>query len=435
MKSITFCIASANNEREYTKLLLNSLIDHTAIDSHEVLIFIDSDNQNTYEALNEYKSSISNLRICKNPNPYPVGGQRNISVMFDAAKNDIVCYLQSDMVVGKDFDKHILENLTSEKRVLSMARIEPPLHPASPEKIVKDFGITPEEFNYEAFNTFVDELQKENKPTMVGHFAPFAVHKKIWFDTLGGFDTQFRCSREDSDTIIRMELCDLEMVQTWNACVYHFTCVSSRGTDWYKSNADAAYKNELQQHADMQELKRFIRKWGFFGHHPQPVYNIAFKVEIDRMVNFELLEWLEPYCKKLYITDSQIAEELRNRVEFQAHYYSNLRWKYTKEYWESVKEFFNPTDFSTRIIHSDINSEVEEDIVVSFKYSELKESFNQELRNLVENIHAVVDQNEEGIFSYGPFTFDIKKKENIMETYKKQLTTDALIASQKFIFA
>ena len=435
MKSITFCIASANNEREYTKLLLNSLIDHTAIDSHEVLIFIDSDNQNTYEALNEYKSSISNLRICKNPNPYPVGGQRNISVMFDAAKNDIVCYLQSDMVVGKDFDKHILENLTSEKRVLSMARIEPPLHPASPEKIVKDFGITPEEFNYEAFNTFVDELQKENKPTMVGHFAPFAVHKKTWFDTLGGFDTQFRCSREDSDTIIRMELCDLEMVQTWNACVYHFTCVSSRGTDWYKSNADAAYKNELQQHADMQELKRFIRKWGFFGHHPQPVYNIAFKVEIDRMVNFELLEWLEPYCKKLYITDSQIAEELRNRVEFQAHYYSNLRWKYTKEYWESVKEFFNPTDFSTRIIHSDINSEVEEDIVVSFKYSELKESFNQELRNLVENIHAVVDQNEEGIFSYGPFTFDIKKKENIMETYKKQLTTDALIASQKFIFA
>jgi GT2 family glycosyltransferase len=435
MKSITFCIASANNEREYTKLLLNSLIDHTTIDKHEVLIFIDSDNQNTYEALNEYKSSISNLRICKNPNPYPVGGQRNISVMFDAAKNDLVCYLQSDMVVGKDFDKHILENLTSEKRVLSMARIEPPLHPGSPEKIVKDFGITPEEFDYEAFNLFVDELQKENRPTMVGHFAPFAVYKKTWFDILGGFDTQFRCSREDSDTIIRMELCDLEMVQTWNACVYHFTCVSSRGTDWYKTNADAAYKNELQQQADMQELKRFIRKWGFFGHHPQPVYNIAFKVEIDRMVNFELLQWLEPYCKKMYLTDSQVAEELKNRIEFEAHYYSNLRWKYTKEYWESVKEFFNPTDFNTRIVTTDIDSEIEEDIVISFKYSELKESFNAELRNLIENIHTVVDQNEEGVFSYGPFTFDIKKKENIMQTYKKQLTTDALIASQKFIFA
>lgn len=434
MKSITFCIASANNEREYTKLLLNSLIDHTTIGSHEVLIFIDSDNQNTYEALTEYKSSISNLRICKNPNPYPVGGQRNISVMFDAAKNDIVCYLQSDMVVGKDFDKHLIESLTSEKVVLSMARIEPPLHPGSPEKIVKDFGSTPEEFDYKAFNLFVDELQKENRPNIAVHFAPFALHKKTWFDVLGGFDTQFRCSREDSDTIIRMELCDLEMIQTWNACVYHFTCVSSRGVDWYKSNVDAAYKNELQQHADMQELKRFIRKWGFFGHHPQPVYNIAFKIEIDRMVSFELLQWLEPYCKKLYISDSQIVEELVSRLEFEAHYYSNLRWKYSYEYWQSVKELFNPIDFSSKILTTNIDSEIQEDILISFKYSELKEGFNDELRSIIENIHAVVDQNEEGVLSYGPFTFDIRKKDNLMQAYKKQLTTEKLISSQKFIF-
>ena len=66
--------------------------------------------------------------------------------------------------------------------------------------------------------------------------------------------------------------------------------------------------------------------------------------------------------------------------------------------------------------------------------SELKEGFNEELRSVVENIHAVVDQNEEGIFSYGPFTFNIKKKNNLMQTYKKQLTTDKLISSQKFIF-
>ena len=434
IKPITFCIASANNEKEYTKLLLKSLKDHTQIDLHEILIFIDSDNQNTYEALQEVQKEIPGLKLCKNPNPFPIGSQRNVSVMFDAAKNDIVCYLQSDMVVGKDFDKHLVESLSSEKRVLSMARIEPPLHPGSPEKIVKDFGITPEKFDYKAFNKFVDELQKEDRPNMVGHFAPFALYKKTWFDVLGGFDTQFRCSREDSDTIIRMELCDLEMIQTWNACVYHFTCVSSRGTDWYKSNADAAYKNELQQHADMQELKRFIRKWGFFGHHPQPVYNIAFKVEIDRMVNFDLLQWLEPYCKKLYITDSQIVDELVNRLEFEAHYYSNLRWKYSHEYWESVKDLFNPTDFSSRILHTDVDSEIQEDIVVSFKYSELKEGFNEELRSVVENIHAVVHQNEEGVLSYGPLTFDIRAKNDLMQTYKKQLTTDRLISSQKFIF-
>jgi len=434
IKPITFCIASANNEKEYTKLLLKSLKDHTQIDLHEVLIFIDSDNQNTYEALQELQKEMPTLKLCKNPNPFPIGSQRNVSVMFDAAKNDIVCYLQSDMVVDRDFDKHLLDNLTSEKVVLSMARIEPPLHPGSPEKIVKDFGITPEEFDYKAFNLFVDELQKEDRPNMVGHFAPFALHKSTWFDVLGGFDTQFRCSREDSDTIIRMELCELEMIQSWNACVYHFTCVSSRGTDWYKSNADAAYKNELQQHADMQELKRFIRKWGFFGHHPRPVYNIAFKVEVDRMVGFDLLQWLEPYCTKLYITDSQVVDQLVSRLEFEAHYYSNLRWKYSNSYWQTVKQLFNPTDFSSRVVAVEADSEIQEDIVVSFKYSELKEGFNEELRSVVENIQTIVDQNEEGMLSYGPFLFSINKKNNIMQTYKKQLTTERLLSSQKFIF-
>ena len=432
VKPITFCIASANNEKEYTKLLLKSLKDHTQIDLHEILIFIDSDNQNTYEALQDLQKEITGLKLCKNPNPFPIGSQRNVSVMFNAAKNDIVCYLQSDMVVGKDFDKHLVESLVSEKVVLSMARIEPPLHPGSPEKIVKDFGTTPEDFNYKAFNTFVDELQKENRPNIECHFAPFAVYKKTWFDIIGGFDTQFRCSREDSDTIIRMNLCGLDTIQTWNACVYHFTCVSSRGTDWYKSNTDAAYKNELQQHADMQELKRFIRKWGFFGHHPQPVYNIGFSVEIDRYIDIAVLKHIEPYCKKLHISDPHITEQLISQIEFEAHYYSNLRWKYSHKYWQEVKHLFNPTDFSDRITSDTI---ADMDIIVSCKYSELVNGLNKDVQAVIENIHQVVDQNDIGTFRYGPLTIDIKAKNNLMNTYRKQKTTQMLLAAQSFNFA
>ena len=74
IKPITFCIASANNEREYTKLLINSIKDHTNIDKHEILIFIDSDNQNTYEMLVEMQKSLPMIRLCKNPNQYPIGG-------------------------------------------------------------------------------------------------------------------------------------------------------------------------------------------------------------------------------------------------------------------------------------------------------------------------------------------------------------------------
>jgi hypothetical protein len=48
IKPITFCIPTANNEKDYTILLLESLKNNTQIENHEILIFVDSDNQNTY---------------------------------------------------------------------------------------------------------------------------------------------------------------------------------------------------------------------------------------------------------------------------------------------------------------------------------------------------------------------------------------------------
>ncbi len=249
IKPISFCIATANNEKEYIKLLIQSLQDHTQFDLHEVIIFVDTDNQGTYEELLKLQKNHSNIKICKNPDSSPVWAQLNASLMFQAATKDIFCYIQSDMVVGKNFDKHITQNLISENIVLSCARIEPPLHPASPEKIVKSFGTSPEDFDYKGFNKFVDELQKENRPNIWGHFAPFAMYKKTWFDKLGGFDQQFRSSREDSDLIIRMGLNNLDLVQSWNACVYHFTCVSSRGKDWHNPNNQRAF--QLKKWFDM----------------------------------------------------------------------------------------------------------------------------------------------------------------------------------------
>ena len=58
MKKISFCINTSRNEREYLLLLLNSLKENTQIENHEVLIFIDSDNQKTYRTLIKYKETI-----------------------------------------------------------------------------------------------------------------------------------------------------------------------------------------------------------------------------------------------------------------------------------------------------------------------------------------------------------------------------------------
>jgi len=72
MKSITFCISSAKNEKEYTTLLLNSLKKNTQIENHEILIFLDSDNQNSYECFFQFQSTMPNLKIHRNTNEFHI---------------------------------------------------------------------------------------------------------------------------------------------------------------------------------------------------------------------------------------------------------------------------------------------------------------------------------------------------------------------------
>ena len=45
--------------------------------------------------------------------------------------------------------------------VVSLTRIEPPLHPDGPEKILLDYGIEPEEFNEDELLQTVENIQSE----------------------------------------------------------------------------------------------------------------------------------------------------------------------------------------------------------------------------------------------------------------------------------
>lgn len=435
-KSISFCIASAKNEKEYTKLLIRSLQENTKIEDHEILVFIDSDNQNTYEDLLQIKNTLPNLKIYRNTNPMPIGSQRNVSLLFDAASKNLVCYLQSDMVVGHNFDQHILKNMVNENIVLTCSRIEPPLHPASPEKIIQNFGVIPEEFKYDEFQKFTVELQKQNKPNMEGHFAPFVIHKKTWFDKLGGFDTQFRCSREDSDMIIRMNLAGLNMVQTWDASVYHFTCVSSRGKDWFKPESDRSIeqKNILQQIADHQELKKFVRKWGFFGHKAKPIFDVAIYLNVDQFVDFNLLQFIETYCQTLYINDKTIVDELHRRVIFDTEYYANLRWNYTQEHWNSVRNLFNMEKLYNHINYDDTNNISNHDVNIRVKYSDLTYNFNKDRQTFIQNIYSWIDNHAVGTYDIDVFHIEINRKNDLANQYIKITNNDLLLDKSVFVF-
>ena len=156
MSNITFCINTSKNELNHVKLLFESLKQNLSNLEYEIIVFVDSDNQGTTEWLLEQKQIFPNLKILKNELPIPYGYQRNINEMFKSASNEIVSYLQSDMVICKNYDIEILKHLEP-NMILCSTRIEPPLHGNSGEKITYDFGLDPKGFNLVAFTEYAEK--------------------------------------------------------------------------------------------------------------------------------------------------------------------------------------------------------------------------------------------------------------------------------------
>ncbi len=260
---MTFCINTANNERQYIELLLQSLLNGIDINLHDIIIFVDSDNQNTSNMLVDQKKLFPNITIIRPKTNIPIGYQANINYMFSIAKTDVVSYLQSDMIVSLNYDKKLLSHLT-DNMILSSTRVEPPLHSKFSNAVtfVENFGTIPEEFKYEEFLNFAESVKNPIKLTNY-YFAPFTLYKHLWND-IGGHDVSFKKSREDSDIAVRFCLNKYNIIQCWDAIVYHFTCTSSRGIEWWKPENQA--KDEIRKQNDAIELNRFVKKWGTFMH-------------------------------------------------------------------------------------------------------------------------------------------------------------------------
>lgn len=404
MNKISFCINTAVNELEYIKLLFNSLKDNLKYDHHEIIVFVDSDNENTFDWLLEQKAYFKDLKVLKNTLPVCYGYARNINEMFKFASHDIVSYLQSDMVISRDYDEYLLKQIKP-NMVLSSTRIEPPLHGPGAEKHTMNFGVTPSEFNYEEFQKYCVSNRQER--TTSYFFAPFTLYKEVW-NSIGGHDTLFRRSREDSDILNRLILAGVEIVQTWEALVYHFTCTSSRGKGWFdKLNKEAQKRALLQQGADMVELRRINRKWGEFSH-GQPTeyyYNIFSNIDIDTD-NYELFKNVEMFFSKNYITSDTVHEKFISEDE---HYLANNLLNFNKEQWEEYSYLYNTEKLEDRISLE----RAEGDIVVSFKLSSVNQNtFN----NVLDNLQHIIHETPPGDYEFEGFTFSIKNKENVIES-------------------
>jgi GT2 family glycosyltransferase len=340
--NITFCINTARNERHHIELLFRSLYKNLSHRDHPILVYVENDNQGTTEFLKTQKEYFPNLKIIINPLPVPLGYARNINMMFEMAETDVVSYLQSDMVVCARYDLEVAKYLTPDN-IISSTRIEPPLHPPSPEKITHDFGLDPQKFDLDAFTLFAEDHKTDRITNF--WFAPFTLYKKNWLD-IGGHDTLFRRSREDSDLLYRFTMKGTKIEQAWNAIVYHFTCTSSRGIEWWTDKAKA--RTQLQQQADTVEMTRFMRKWPRFKHDTS--FDPATEYKYPVSVNFKNTTWHNCIAifqhhhrfDKIYIDNSEMRENLHLSFD-QLHGFANqlldingVQWELYKVYYRTV---------------------------------------------------------------------------------------------------
>lgn len=405
MKLISFCINTARNEINHIKLLMRSLEENLSTKEHEIIVFIDSDNQGTFEWLKTQKEIFPNLKILRNHLPICYGYALNINEMIKEASNEIVSYLQSDMVICKDYDQGILKHIKP-NTFLCSTRIEPPLHPTGPEKVTHDFGLDPTTFDLKAFTGFAEQ-HKQDKITEY-YFAPFSMYKDVWL-SIGGHDTRFRRSREDSDALIRLVLNGTKIEQTWLSLVYHFTCTSSRGLDWFnQNNVQAQEKARKQALADMFELNRFFQQWGAFTHDgttKQKFYKISAKI-LGENIPVEVFANLERFFDKIYVEDISIIEKLQDFYDYQQTVANDLFNMSSKE-WETYGYIINQPKASDRIYSTD--DIADDDIIVTFTGNNEALAYTQEFLIYLQKI---IDQTEEGLFEYGPFEILVNRKVN-----------------------
>jgi glycosyltransferase involved in cell wall biosynthesis len=170
-RRITYCIPTKNNLR-YLKNSINSIKENSS-NEYDIVVFVDADNDGTIDWLNE-----NGIRYTTNETDEPKGIAYGYNRCIEMAETPIVCMFHADMYMGKGFDTGILKYLKP-LSVVSGTRIEPPLHPSGLEKIVKDFGMYPEDFKKESFDSYVsDMIEHSNGKTTKGIFAPWAIYKE-----------------------------------------------------------------------------------------------------------------------------------------------------------------------------------------------------------------------------------------------------------------
>jgi len=397
-------IQPGRNNLKYLKWSYDSIRKNQGNHEVEICVADDFSNDGTWDWCNEMMKKDSNFKAIRNEGPTRLGH----TILYDRLVNEVashdVCMIyHADMYLCPgaidSIEKHLMD-----KTIVSLTRIEPPLHPPGPEKILIDFGIEPEEFDEPKLLRYIEDSVEDRNKTTEGIFAPWAFYKKD-FQEIGGHDPLYAPqSKEDTDIFNRFQLNGIKFIQTWEGCVYHMTCRGSRFADGAKRNPDGQVfmKNRetdewLKQ--NQKSTREFIRKWGHFCKHDEylkpivpPKYDIGF---IINNPSLQLIEVLEPWCSTVYCEECMIpGSNAAGRVV---------------DYIEEEDTSFNLHDKFLPLENKKQNG-----ILIEID----GKKFTQQDMNYIQHISEIIqDSGEEGSFSLGNLVITI----NSLETYEKGL--------------
>ena len=399
-KVISFIQPSRNNLK-YLQWSYNSIRKNLGY-RHEICWADDFSDDGTWEWMQEIAEKDGNIKIHRNEGPTRLGHTILYDTLVDMASNDIVMIYHADMYACPGLDEEVLKHLERGK-VVSATRIEPPLHPNGPEKILQDFGIEPEEFDEMGLLKFLEEDKYGEDKVTDGIFAPWAIYKDD-FTSIGGHDPLYAPqSKEDSDIFNRFQLAGYKFIQTWQGFVYHMTCRGSRFKDGAMRNPAGQVFMKGRESSEwlaqnLRSTRNFIRKWGHMVKHDEylkpivpPKYDVGF---VAYNCTKQMLYELEPWCSKIYL-------DLRN---------SEIIGHYVKE--EQPNTQFNLGEKIKLYGHNKISEQ--HDICVEFDCNQLNNENFQVLVNLSEMLQ---DSGDVGEMEFDIFKFYIKS----LETYEKNL--------------
>jgi hypothetical protein len=268
-------------------------------------------------------------------------------------------------------------------------------------------------FDIDKWNKYSESV-KSNRAAEY-FFAPITFYKKVW-QSIGGYDTLFRRSREDSDLVQRCIHAGIKLIQTWQANVYHFTCTSSRGKNWFDQNNEEAKKRvELQQIADGIELRRFLKKWGGFNHGDSKLkkLDIDLVIKDSKILNPMFLAQLEVYFSKVWVP-TQDQKKLVIDTLSNEHDPANQLLGFSNEDWIFAQKFYNRTDFES--IYK-VGEPTDFNIKIEVDFTNVDPSKDEFIQNIT-RLGDILENSEPGIYELGSAKIEVK---NVVDLAQNQI--------------